>query len=69
MASAIEEAAINNLIPMTTNEAISLRYKLKKTVLFNQSLCLKEMSKRMKDVTKELRVHHSIMSDRASTVR
>ena len=69
MTSANEEAAIDNQMSMTTDEAVSLRYKLKTTVLFNQSLCLKEMSKRMTDMAKELRVHHGIMSDITSTTR
>ena len=69
MAPTSKEAAIDDLMLMTTNEAANLRYKSKTTVLFNQSLHLKDISKRMIDVAKELKVHHGIMSDSASTAR
>ena len=67
IASASEEAAIDDLMLMPTDEATNLRYELKTNVLFNQLLRLKEMSKRMIDVAKELKVYHGIMSDSAPT--
>ena len=64
-----KEAAIDDLVSMTTDKAGSLRYESKKTALFNQLLNLKEISKRMANVAKELRVYHGIMLDSASTAR
>ena len=63
------EAAIDALMSMTTNEATNLRYESKKTILFKHSIRLKEMSKRMTDVAKELKIHHGIMSDSESSAR
>ena len=67
--STSEEAAIDALMSMTTDQAANLRYESKKTILFKHSIRLKEMSKRMTDVAKELKVHHGIMSDSNSSVR
>ena len=69
MAPTSEEAAIDDLMLMTTDKAANLRYKSKTTVLFDQPLHLKEISKRMTDVAEELKVHHGIMSDSTSTAR
>ena len=66
--SSSKDSAINDMMLMLTDKSVSLRYKSKKTVLFNQSFHLKETPKRISDVAKERIIPHGVIPDSDSSL-